>query len=97
MDNNEVINKFISCDISIAVEKKNLKNCYKIIVKVYRCKGLNKLQPNHKRSEYRGRILDIADQKVDKERCERGEHKRDQRSGRENKKGRGQMVRGQQS
>ena len=55
------------------------------------------MQPNRKRSEYRGRILDMADHKDDKERCERVEHKRDQRSGRENKKGRGQMVRGQQN
>ena len=30
--------------------------------------------------------------KSDKEHCEKGEHKRDQRSGGENKKGRGQMA-----
>ena len=37
------------------------------------------MQPNRKRSEYRGCILDMADKEIDKKRSERGEHKGDKK------------------
>ena len=50
------------------------------------------MQPNRKRSGDTGRILDLADQEIDKKHRERGEHKGDQRISGENQKGRGQMA-----